>query len=392
MVDRVPIDRCVLCNACSDICPMNAIDYKAEDHTFLYPVIDRKSCVNCKLCESVCPAILPPAAVRTDGPMAFAAKSKCDDNRISSTSGGVFWEAAHYIISLGGYVCGAVFDDHYHVRHIISNNVHDISQMRGSKYAQSNMKGLFSQIQKHLKNSRPVLFCGCPCQVKAVREYCKDDCINLFLFEVVCHGTPSDSMLQSYISMMEKKYHGRLSSLSFRDKTYGWHMSSVRMQFDNGKVYMKPITADAYMKGFLNGSTQKESCYCCKFKNGASGCDVMLGDLWGAEQELPEVDDNKGLSAVLVFSEKGFRLLNALPIETYQVDPEHVIKHNQNIIKATGKNPVRESFFRFAEAQGMESAINRFFAESNYDELKRVARYRLRCAYHRMKGDKKPLY
>ena len=59
--------------------------------------------------------------------------------RMRSSSGGVFYELADQMLRDGGYVCGAVFDEEFHVKHILSNAKEDMLRMMGSKYAQSDV-------------------------------------------------------------------------------------------------------------------------------------------------------------------------------------------------------------------------------------------------------------
>lgn len=392
MIDVVGWKNCTLCRACEDACPKDAIRFHEEHCGFFYPTIQTERCIRCERCAASCPALSESVTVSEGFPLAFGAKSKDPVCRREATSGGIFWEAANYVLSQGGYVSGAVFDDKWHVKHIVSNKAEDVLKMRGSKYAQSMLSGVYREIQKRLNEGAPVLFCGCPCQIAALRTYLKNVPDHLYLIELVCHGIPSDQMLQSYIAMMEKRYGSRLTELKFRDKTFGWHRSAVRMQFENGKVYSKPITCDAYMNGFLRGSTLKEACYTCRYKAGSTGCDLLLGDFWGAEKELPGFDDNTGLSGVLVYTDKGRRLMRSLDVDSRQIAPDAIIHNNKNITESTARNPLRETFFSFAESSGTEKAIKKYFEETKTAEFKRELRYKLRCIYYRLRGKERPLY
>lgn len=46
---------CSGCTACYAVCPKNAIDMKADEEGFLYPVISEEKCVSCQKCISICP-------------------------------------------------------------------------------------------------------------------------------------------------------------------------------------------------------------------------------------------------------------------------------------------------------------------------------------------------
>ena len=47
------------------------------------------------------------------------------------------------------------------------------------------------------------------------------------------------------------------------------------------------------------------SCYNCKYTNFNRTGDITIGDFWGIEKNMSEFDDNKGVSLVLVNSQKG---------------------------------------------------------------------------------------
>ena len=193
-----------------------------------------------------------------------------------------------------------MFDDEFHVKHILSNAKEDILRMMGSKYAQSDVGYCYREVKDVLEKGCKVLFSGCPCQVAGLHTFLGKEYPNLVLVELICHGIPSDHMLQTYIGMQERKYGAKLKRMEFRNKAKGWHNSAVRMEFEDHRIYSIPYTADAYTIGFLRNITLKSSCYNCHFRNFTTGNDIILGDFWGAEVELPE-DDNKGISDIQTF-------------------------------------------------------------------------------------------
>lgn len=391
MMDKVSVQECAICGACINACPVDAISLDKVHLDFRYPQIKEDICIHCNRCEKACPILGNKGKPENGYPVAFAAKSENDPMRMRSSSGGIFYELSDRMLRDGGYVCGAVFDDKFHVKHILSNAKEDILRMMGSKYAQSDVGRCYREIKDVLEKGCKVLFSGCPCQVAGLRTFLGKEYPNLLLVELICHGIPSDHMLQTYIHMQEKKYGAKLKRMEFRNKANGWHSSSVIMGFENQRVYSKPITGDAYMSGFLGSVTLKDSCYDCHFRNFAAGSDIILGDFWGAEVELSE-DDNKGISAILVISGKGMDIIDRCNLALTPANVETVIKYNKNLLCSAAPSPQRSSFYASADTNGLEETIRRYLEESTIQKLKRQGRYVLRCIWHTIRGKGKPLY
>ena len=394
MIEKLSPSECVLCGGCIDACPTGAISFQKAYLDFCYPAVDLEKCVSCGLCEKTCPVLAADAAQgeKKPQPQVYAAKNPDADIRRNSSSGGVFRALAEQMLERGGYVCGAVFNEDFRVHHIVSNQEMDIRRMMGSKYAQSDLRGVYKKIKALLRNGEMVLFTGCPCQVAALRSFLGKHYENLITADFICHGGPSDTMLRAYLDLQEKKNCSKVETLCFRDKKHGWHRSSVRIRFENGAEYCKPITSDAYMNGFLGGIFIKESCYSCQFKNFRSGSDLTLADFWGAEAELTELDDNTGLSAVLANTGKGDAFLRQCEVALWEENLDMVVKCNRNLIASTKRNPIRDSFYQYAEAQGHSAAIKTMLWEHPIKMLYREGRYLLRCMVYTVLGRGKPLY
>ena len=127
--------ECTGCGACFNVCPHHAISMQAGCEGFLYPAVDADACVGCGLCEKTCPVINPryDHAVK---PECYAAMAD-DDVRSKSSSGGVFTLLAQNVLKQGGVVCGAAYDEHMAVEHILVENEEGLERLRRSKYAQS---------------------------------------------------------------------------------------------------------------------------------------------------------------------------------------------------------------------------------------------------------------
>lgn len=215
---------------------------------------------------------------------------------------------------------------------------------------------------------------------------------NLVLIELVCHGVPSELVFQAYCSVLKNKYKSEIEQIEFRSKDTGWHNSSVKVKFNNGRNYRKPTVYDAFMKGFYRNNYLKESCYHCKFRNFQSGADITIGDFWGAEVEIPQMDDNKGLSVVLINSTKGMTFLEELDVECFAFDFDRIIKYNRTIVDSDIPIENREKFYQYVEKNGYEKAVSDLLWETKKDEVQRRVLNLARCVWHCMTGRGKPLY
>lgn len=57
MIDIRHKADCCGCEACVQVCPKKCIDFSGDNQGFLYPHVNKVSCVDCGLCEKVCPVI-----------------------------------------------------------------------------------------------------------------------------------------------------------------------------------------------------------------------------------------------------------------------------------------------------------------------------------------------
>lgn len=387
------VDTCTLCGSCYNACPTQAITFSKEYLDFSYPQVNVEKCIGCKQCQKKCPIVTP---LQVDHPMddctAWIARNPDLEIRKKSTSGGVFYAAAQYVLQKGGYVCGAVFDDAFHVRHICSNEISDVQKMVGSKYAQSDMGTVYQQVKALVDKGVLVLYTGCPCQVAGLNAFLRESYENLLTFELICHGIPSDRMLMEYTSMQESKNKSNLTNINFRSKTTGWLNSSIEIDFANHRKYHQVITADTYMRGYFGNVYLKESCYNCRFRSFQSGADCMMGDFWGAEVEKHPFDNQSGISAVLARGQKGANFFIKLPLEMQKWDLNGIIRYNKTIISSQKPSDIRAQFYAYAEEYGYEKALKKYLSEPIKVKMKRKLRYYLRCMYNRIMGREKPLY
>lgn len=112
------------------------------------------------------------------------------------------------------------------------------------------------------------------------------------------------------------------------------------------------------MKGFLKNLYLRPSCYACPAKCGKSGADYTLADFWGASTYVGDFDDDKGLSAVLVYK-------NKVNIESFDmgfkvVGLNDILSQNPAVIKSSRMKGGRNQFFQHYNRERQIDLINRY--------------------------------
>lgn len=329
---------CCGCAACVQRCPKRCISLKEDEEGFLYPVADESVCINCGLCEKVCPIIN--RAEKLPVKEVLAVKNRDEAERMASSSGGVFIALAKKTMEKGGVVFGAVFDENWEVRHTYAETLDCVRPMMGSKYVQSRIEDSYCEAEKFLKQGREVLFTGSPCQIAGLHSYLRKDYPNLLAVDFLCHGVPSPGVWRRYLrealqdavlrEAAEKntvlssslKSVPVITGIEFRDKTHcGWKKYSFVVRgsaskADKNSVLLSDIHSDnPFMRGFLANIYLRPSCYRCLCKNGVSHSDLTIGDFWGIDYLMPDFDDDKGVGLVLVSTDKGKAVFDALDME-----------------------------------------------------------------------------
>lgn len=328
---------CVGCGLCEEICPVNAIKFEQNNEGFFYPKIDLKKCIECNKCRNNCPINKKNSKSKEFGKECYGARNKNVEEQKSSTSGGLFSIFARKVLSKKGVVYGAYMKD-FSVKHIRVDNINDLEKIRGSKYIQSNIKNVFKQVKEDLNNQKQVLFSGTPCQIGAIKAYLQKDYENLLTISVVCHGVMNEKIFKKYINELESDGK-QVENFSFRTKENNWTISSVKIEYkDEEDAKITAFTQDDLMSLFLSNSVLRESCYNCQFKEANNVADIILGDFWGIEIVKPDFLDQKGVSCLIVNSEKGKQYIekNKILNETinFKAKIKDIVKYNPSLISS----------------------------------------------------------
>ena len=290
-------DHCCGCGACAASCPKKAIEMKPNAQGFLFPTLREDLCVNCGLCVKACSfQITDPC---TDSPLqTFATKHKDSKTRSASRSGGIFTAVSDWIFRRGGAVYGCMMQDCKTAVHSRATTPEERNAFRGSKYIQSQTGDIYAQVARDLKDGLWVLFTGTPCQIHAVRSFCKNtDTSKLVCMDVVCHGVPSPKVWGDYMDHLEKQASKKIVSVDFRDKQkFGWASHRETVVFQDGSDY----SGTDFRKLFYDHYLIREACFACPYKSLHRVGDFSIADCWGITDAYPDFDDNKGVSLVLV--------------------------------------------------------------------------------------------
>lgn len=303
------IGDCYGCGVCSVSCPKNIIDIRLNDDGFYEPYItDLTKCTNCGLCRESCSYLFDSLSLTGSKVKCYAAWSNDENIRNKCSSGGIGFEIGKYLLNSGYKACGVKYNvEKGRAEHFVAYNVEDYLLSIGSKYIQSYTIDAFRQINR----SDKFLLVGTPCQIDSFRRYIKRRNIenNFILVDFFCHGVPSMNLWMKYLSMVETK-SGKAINVVWRDKTKGWQKSyNIIVKGENGIYDSSANHERIFYDFFLSNTCLGDACYeKCKYKCDKSSADIRIGDLWGKRYS----DIDKGVSALLVFTEKGHSVVNHL--------------------------------------------------------------------------------
>lgn len=341
------IHNCYGCGVCATACAKKIISISLNKDGFYEPHIeDADKCTNCGICLDVC------AFNHSDLPLterkikSWAAWSNDERVRRKCSSGGIGFELGKQLIERGYHAVGCRYDiKEQRAEHYIATTVEDFVQSIGSKYIQSYTADAFRQIQR---KGQKYLVTGTPCQIDSFRRMirkfrCED---NFVLMDFFCHCVPSMWAWKAYIKMLEPKI-GKVTYASWRNKYgHGWHDSWL-MGVDGEKtsepvdwhdkynqiikekecfIQGRKSQGDLFYKLFLGDLCLGPQCEKdCKYKYDQSSADIRIGDLWGETYR----EDQKGVSALVAFTEKGREIIEGLQDVTLIEHPFDVVAEGQ---------------------------------------------------------------
>lgn len=324
-------EDCCGCSACANICPKGAITMEADGLGFLYPKIDEAKCIKCGLCKKVCSFNSNyDRSLNLNEPEVYAVRHKDLKEIVTSRSGAVFIALSDWVLNKNGIIYGAGYTGHFRVVHKRAVTKIERDEFKGSKYVQSDLNTVFKQVKNDLENNQYVMFSGTPCQTAGLRAFLKLTGVNidkLFLIDIVCHGVPSPYFWRDYIDYIERKNKQKVIEVNFRDKTkFGWTAHKESFKLEDTYTYTYTYTYTFYQHIMF-----RRSCGVCHFTNLKRPSDITIGDFWGWQKVDSKFNaDDKGVSLVLLNTEKGIKLFQLIKqeINFIKTDTEHCMQPN----------------------------------------------------------------
>ena len=394
MIDIKNKTDCCGCQVCGDICPKGSISYHVDEEGIWYPQVNTDTCIECHLCEKVCPILNKVASANNSiDPITYILQAPNPIDRLNSASGGAYTLLINEVFNRGGYVAGHVWNDKASVKGFISCKPEDIDILRGTKYLQSDVAGIYKAVKQLLNDGKFVLFSGCPCQVAAMRSFLKKDYDNLIMTDFVCMGIDSPLAFRKYIESLESHYNAKMVFFKAKSKEVGWRYLTNKAQFENGKSYFGINNVDANLKATFLNILVRPSCYECRFKSFPRVSDMTIGDYWRRSNNYDPLDDNTGTSYVMLHNNKAIAFFDSIKnkCNLRQVTITDVLGANPLAIQSLSRPEFsRDEFYQRLHNEDFITLVDEYYDSKNRvvknGSMKRVIKTLIRAAYYNRKN------
>lgn len=363
---------CYGCGACAQVCPVQSIEMQSNQEGFLYPVINKSTCIECEKCKRSCPAMQPNVhKVKNEKPkFVYAAKRKSLFLLMESTSGGVFSAFAEFILLNRGCVYGVTLERDFKVIHIRITDIKDLKRLKGSKYVQSDTSHTFEQVETDLKNGLSVLYSGTGCQIAGLKLFLNKEYEHLYTIDLICHGVPSPKMFKAYMDYLKQTCKYPILDIRFRDKKKNDPRYFISWIKPNGKKKYSLVNLQPYSNGFYKGIFNRESCFTCAFTSPERTGDITLGDYWGIEKSHPELKkkSKNGMSLVICNTLNGRNLFNSVAqeLEITISTLEKATERNPRLTHNESRPPLRDITYADLKDKGFDFMAHHYLRPSFY--------------------------
>ena len=377
---------CVGCGICLGICPVNAINLKANKGVVTVN-FDYSRCTQCAMCSRVCPALfnlykgcskLPDTLGRIE--KIFFGYSTDDDIRYHAASGGVVTSLVLYmlkrkivdkvlVVRMEGFTANA----------LLTGNKDEVISAQGSIYFKTFSLRLLPKLLYHLKKGKRVCIVGLPCQISMLKKVLKRFEDKLYFIGLICSHV-SELWYMDY--MLERYLPENAKPLAIGSRKNGWP-GGIKVLFELRNKNPQELTVP--LSGLVTSLNISASlgCLICT-DHLASMADVVAGDAWHPKFMGKE---SLGASILVVRTAKGFELVeSAIKDGTLYAEEARfidlLIAQGHNIIEGSQYAPFRQKLLQYRiaavrELKEVNKSIIAFLAIMNRYMLRYKATRRL---------------
>ena len=242
---------------------------------------------------------------------------------------------------------------------------------------QSSFKGIPERISVDLREGRAVLFVGTPCFVHSLKSRLEKTNSNtemLTCVDLICHGTPQKKYWEGYKNWLEKCYKSKITSFLFRTNQPGYTPYTATVEFENGKIIKGTLETAVFNRLFLQHYIMCPGCFQCRYASLERQGDLTLGDFWGIKDVMPDFQEDKAVSEILVNTEKGNRIIRWIQKQDgwqiAQCFSDDYVKYQNNLKQPANKPYAYDKFQQDFEKKGLKYVAKKYVG---YDFPHRIA-------------------
>ena len=147
-----------------------------------------------------------------------------------------------------------------------------------------------------------------------------------------------ECLYKKFPKLSSEQIHG----IKFRENSR--YVMNISLGSENIRFPLNPN--NKYYQTFFYGNTFRESCYSCQFANPNRCSDITIGDFWGINDVDVIKKANKGVSCVLLNTEKAKRFFDTIGnVYKYEQPVNDAINGNAQL-KSPTRMTLRTKMFR----------------------------------------------
>ena len=146
---------------------------------------------------------------------------------------------------------------------------------------------------------------------------------------------------------MEKKHRAKMSSIIFRDKSFGWSRNHYAIGYGNRVIEREFSGYHMFHGAYLKGLISRPACGDCRYAKLPRIADITLADFWKYNGCIKVNNEDKGISLIVLNTFKAKSLWRYLEENMIldKVEPESAKESCRHLTKPPIENKKRKLFF-----------------------------------------------